>query len=318
MQKPAIPKDEQTRLNVLKALEILDTPAEERFDRLTRIVQELFSVPIALITLVDRERQWFKSAIGLDATETPRDISFCAHTILGDDVLVVDDTKTDRRFYKNPMVRDEPGVRFYAGYPLRSIEGNKLGALALMDRKPRGFGEHHKQMLQDLAALVEREIQSSQLATVDELTLISNRRGFLALANKNMKLCQRKRMPASLVLIDLDQFEQINARHGQAAGDRALRLFADNMKNVARESDVVGRLAGDEFGILFADAEKDTARKIMTRFVSQLDSLCQQETLEFALPFSHGIVEYDPAQHADIGLLMIACGAILSKRKEIK
>jgi signal transduction histidine kinase len=152
------PDDEQQRLAALLELRILDTPAEERFDRITRIARELFAVPVALVSLVDANRQWFKSAAGLDARETPRAISFCAHAIYGDDALVVEDALADPRFFDNPLVLGAPGVRFYAGFPLRSRGGRKLGTLCLIDRAPRRFGTAEVQHLRDLAAWAEAEL----------------------------------------------------------------------------------------------------------------------------------------------------------------
>ena len=123
MKTPELPADERTRLEILRSLKILDTLPEERFDRLTRLARKLFDVPIALVSLVDVNRQWFKSSAGLDATETPREISFCGHAILGDDILVVSDTQLDERFHDNPLVTGGPAIRFYAGCPLTGANG---------------------------------------------------------------------------------------------------------------------------------------------------------------------------------------------------
>jgi GAF domain-containing protein len=122
--KPSLPLDECERLDALRALGILDTEGEERFDRITRLAKRLFGVPIALISLVDQDRQWFKSRQGLDASETSREISFCGHAILKDSALVVSDTLNDERFHDNPLVTSEPSIRFYAGQPLRAPGGS--------------------------------------------------------------------------------------------------------------------------------------------------------------------------------------------------
>ena len=134
MQSPDFPPDEAFRLRTLTSLSILDTPAEERFDRLTRLAQRLFNVPIALVSLIDSNRQWFKSCQGLDVRETPRDVSFCAHAILGNDLLVVPDAAADARFADNPLVTGEPFIRFYAGCPLKAPNGSLLGTLCVIDR----------------------------------------------------------------------------------------------------------------------------------------------------------------------------------------
>lgn len=137
MQAPAIPDYERQRLDALRRLAILDSSAEERFDRITRMARNLFEVPISLISLVDGERQWFKSRCGLDAQETPRDISFCGHAILGEEIFVVEDATRDPRFADNPLVLGDPHIRFYAGSPLHIAGGYKVGTLCLIDRQPR-------------------------------------------------------------------------------------------------------------------------------------------------------------------------------------
>ena len=163
--KPApLPPDEERRLQALWACGVLDTEAEERFDRFTRIAAALFDVPIALVSLVDRDRQWFKSRRGLDARETTRDSAFCAHAILGEDVLQVPDALQDDRFADNPLVTGEPRVRFYAGAPLTLKNGTHAGTLCVMDHRARNLDGNQLQLLRDLAKLVEHEFHKSPAA----------------------------------------------------------------------------------------------------------------------------------------------------------
>lgn len=151
MLKPNIPHNEEQRLQVLRDLGILDTHAEERFDRITRLAQQLFQVPIALISLVDSDRQWFKSRQGLDVSETPRDVSFCGHAILGSDVFCVPDATLDARFADNPLVVGAPNVRFYAGAPLQVEDGLRMGTLCLIDHDARELSQAQIELLRDLA-----------------------------------------------------------------------------------------------------------------------------------------------------------------------
>ena len=160
MREAPIPPNEVERLAALRALQLLDTPSEERFDRITRLAARLFDVPITLVSLVDANRQWFKSCQGLPVSETPRGVSFCAHAILGDDALVVPDARLDPRFADNPLVVGEPGVRFYAGQPLHDLTGHRLGTLCLVDRRPRHLDAPDLAALRDLAVWAEREINS--------------------------------------------------------------------------------------------------------------------------------------------------------------
>ena len=162
MLKPLIPASEIARLQALRDLSLLDTPAEERFDRLTRIAQHILQVPIALVSLIDADRQWFKSRQGLDAQEIHRDISFCGHAILRPDVLVVADAVADQRFADNPLVLGAPSIRFYAGAPLTLSSGECVGTLCVIDRQPRQVTRAQLAALQDLAACVVEELEQAR------------------------------------------------------------------------------------------------------------------------------------------------------------
>lgn len=137
MQTPPIPNNEKERLIALRQLKLLDTPTGERFERITRLVKQVFNTEMALITLVDENRQWFKSSHELDASETPRENSFCGHAILGQDIFLIPDATKDERFIDNPVVTDPPNVRSYAGAPLKTNEGYRIGTLYIIDTQPR-------------------------------------------------------------------------------------------------------------------------------------------------------------------------------------
>jgi PAS domain S-box-containing protein len=157
---PATPANEPGRLAALLAFELLDTPAEQMFDRITALAAQICGVPIALISLIDAERQWFKSRVGLDAQETPREMAFCAHAINGDSLFEVDNTLLDPRFCDNPLVTGAPDIRFYAGMPLSDGLGNNLGTLCVIDRQPRHLNDGQRQALQLLA---EQTVQLFEL-----------------------------------------------------------------------------------------------------------------------------------------------------------
>lgn len=153
-----IPVDDAQRLEALHSLGLLDTAPEERFDRITRVLSLAMNVPMAYISLVDSDRQWFKSSCGLTHTETARDVSFCGHAILADDPLVVPDASDDRRFCDNPLVTGDPFIRFYAGYPIAGPGGQRVGTLCIADRRPRTMPPAQLEMLREMARLVEREL----------------------------------------------------------------------------------------------------------------------------------------------------------------
>lgn len=192
LNQPAKPHNENARLEVLNSLNLLDAPPEERFDRVTRLAKRLFNVPVAKVTLVASDAVLTMSCAGAEAgTSIPRDISFCTHAILSDDILVVPDALLDPRFSDRPFVTGEPHIRFYAGCPLTVPNGCKLGTLCLVDTVPRTLNEEDIKLLRDLAAMVEHEMAAVQMATMDELTKLLNRRGFEVLGQQAIHVCVR-------------------------------------------------------------------------------------------------------------------------------
>jgi GAF domain-containing protein len=167
-----IPPNEADRLAELRSFGVLDTPPEQVFDDITFLASQIYQTPIALVSLVDRDRQWFKSAIGVDIPETHRDLAFCAHAIWDPtEVMIVEDAAYDPRFANNPLVVSEPSVRFYAGAPLQTSSGNAIGTLCVIDRVPRRLDAGEQEALEALARLVtnELEMRRALLAFSDRL-----------------------------------------------------------------------------------------------------------------------------------------------------
>ena len=158
MQEPEIPANEAERLAALNAQAIMDTEAEDELDRITRLLAETLDTPIALVSLVDDKRQWFKSRVGLDATETPREISFCGHAVASGQPLIVNNALEDERFRDNPLVEGAPDIRFYAGIPLKTASGHILGTLCAIDREPRDLTNEQRFFLESLAGVAERHL----------------------------------------------------------------------------------------------------------------------------------------------------------------
>ena len=315
---PKLAASEKERLKTLRSLSILDTPSEERFDRITRMARRLFNVPIALISLIDEDRQWFKSCMGLDVRETARDISFCGHAILTEGVMVVADANVDKRFSDNPLVLNEPNIGFYAGCPVHALNGQVLGTLCLIDTKPRPFSEEDVEMLRDLALIVESEIAIAELATVDELTGISNRRGFLMLAEHGLNMCARRDLPASLVLIDIDKFKLVNEAHGRREGDRALRSFTEQMKNKLRASDLFARIGSDEFVVLLTNTASNMADTVMADFNEVLNEFNARVNRGYTLAFSYGVVDFNASKHTTVEKLLVDADIIMYDKKKQK
>ncbi len=176
MKHPPIPDNEPERLQALEETGLLDTAPEARFDRLTRLASQALGIPVALVSLVDEQRQWFKSAVGLEVRETGRDISFCGHAIHSDDIMVITDARLDPRFEGNPLLSGDKPVIFYAGAPLHSPEGHRLGTLCVIDHVPRRFGKREERILRDIADCVEQEIRNREVNTLYREVLESERR----------------------------------------------------------------------------------------------------------------------------------------------
>lgn len=299
---PAIPSpdDEAETIRSLHALDLLGSGPDERFDRMTRLAQRLFDTPIALLRLVDSDRQWIKSRFGRDPQGGLPELSFCAHAVLGDDVLVVPDATRDERFRDHPLVVDLPEIRFYAGCPVRAPDGTALGTLCVIDHEPRDMGDDDIGALKDLAWMLEQELRSLSLATSDDLTGLTNRRGFDAIAAHTIAMCRRVAEPATLLYFDLDDFKDVNDRMGHAAGDRVLRSFARQLQATFRDSDVVARVGGDEFCVLLTSATtEDVARPL-----SLLEGRLKTREGEPLVDFSVGVAPYDPARHGSVQALV--------------
>ncbi len=280
--KAELPKNEKERLAALKQLNILDTPLEDRFERITRIVSRSLNVPIAAVSLIDESRQWFKSIQGLNASETPRDIAFCAHTILSDELLLIPDATQDERFADNPLVTHEPFIRFYAGYPLSLSKDVRIGTLCAIDHIPRNLSSEDLEILHDLAKMVESELLAVALSQVqlsliqelselertvmiDSLTRLWNRLGIDTLLHREWEYAVRKNSSLAIIMVDFDNFKQINDTYGHLVGDEVLQGCSQLILSSLRSSDVVGRWGGDEFMVILPGVDREQADMILQR-----------------------------------------------------
>ena len=249
--------DEEGRLAALERYDILDTPPEAPFEKITALVQDVLKVPICAVSLLDRDRQWFKSVQGLDSGETVRPISFCTHTIKANDPLIIQDALQDPRFATNPLVVGDPGIRSYAGVPLHTPDGYNVGALCAIDTVPRDYSPAQIGILASFAALVVDELELRRIAERDHLTQALTRRGFVEQMKKEIARCHRHGRDSVFVMMDIDHFKSVNDRFGHPAGDEVLKAVSAACAGMLRDNDALGRLGGEEFGILLT--ETDTA-----------------------------------------------------------
>lgn len=286
--------------HALLDLDLLGTGPDERFDRLTRLARHLFDVPMALLSLSGSDRRWIESRFGVDPSKPPPEVSFCSHANSDEGMLIVPDASRDARFRDHPAVKDLPEVRFYAGCPVKGPDGNPLGTLCVIDHEPREMGEEEAGVLKDLAWMLEQELKSLSLATLDELTGLTNRRGFDALAEHTIAMCRRVGEPATLLYFDLDDFKRVNDTLGHHAGDRVLRSFAHCLKETFRDSDVVARVGGDEFCVLLTAATTEDVKRPLSLLAGRL----RTRGGEPAVGFSVGVAPYDPSRHTSVQALV--------------
>ncbi|MDZ4335896.1 MAG: sensor domain-containing diguanylate cyclase [Pseudomonas sp.] len=287
MLSPEMPCDEVLRQQILDDNELLDTPADPYLDTLVRVVREVFAVKTVLISLIDHDRQWFKSRIGLEITETPRTISFCAHAILGTQPLIVEDTYNDLRFHDNPVVVNNPQIRFYAGQPLFSQEGQPLGTLCLIDPTPRQLTDKQVRLFIDMATLVEGYLklrhvseQTAQLRAalsreqrktmLDPLTQLWNRAGLNHFLPRQQEQADDLGLQLGVLFCDLDYFKKVNDNHGHAAGDQVLWETARRISAAVRPQDVVTRSGGEEFVVLLQVHDEHELLQIAERIRTAL------------------------------------------------
>jgi diguanylate cyclase (GGDEF)-like protein len=228
---------------------------------------------------------------------------------------LVSDASADTRFKDNPLVTSAPGIRVYAGYPLKVKDDAKIGTLCLIDQIPRDFTSDDQEALRDLAAMVEKELVALQMATMDELTQLTNRHGLVAMGQNVLNLIRRLNTPALVSVFDLDGFKAINDTFGHAEGDFALKAFARILGETFREADVVSRLGGDEFVTIMANCDEAAAEKIIGRLECNLTDYNKTNNKGYEIRVSVGHVRYDPNRHQTINLMIADADAAMYRVK---
>jgi diguanylate cyclase (GGDEF)-like protein len=312
---------EAQRLQALHQYNILDTPAEDFFDDIVLLASLVCRTPIALITLVDSTRQWFKAKIGIQVIETAREISFCQHALEHpENVLVIPDVTQDARFTDNLLVHNSPYMRFYAGAPLVTADRHVLGTLCVIDSRARTLGPTKQQVLKVLARRVvaaldtRSEVASLQiLSTTDALTGLHNRRAFNAMFTEEFLNAKRAGKPLSLILCDIDHFKRFNDTLGHPAGDRLLQTVSAALRRGARGTDHVARLGGDEFAIILPNTTCDVARQLADRLRKAVKA---QFAGEPAVTLSIGVADFQPGMESGTTLFSQADRALYEAKRQ--
>ncbi|MGI8549877.1 MAG: diguanylate cyclase [Dehalococcoidia bacterium] len=299
------------RLDALHRTGLLDSPAEEAFDRLTRLASKIIGVSVALVSLVDSDRQFFKSASGLSEPwvsqrQTPLSHSFCQHVVASGKPLVIDDARQDPILRHNPAIPDL-GVVAYAGVPLTTTDGKSLGSFCVIDPEPRAWTDDDLSVLSDLAAAAMTEIelrarqqeltraneQLAWLASCDELTGLSNRRAFQERLDQELSRAQRHQRVFSLVMLDVDHFKTVNDTYGHPAGDAVLRSLATVLSAGLRRSDLAARYGGEEFVLLLPETAGAQGQELAERLRRAVEAMrVDQEGKQIQITCSFGVGAY--------------------------
>lgn len=273
-----IPANEATRLAALQSYQILDTLPESSYDDITLLASQICGTPIAAMSLIDSERQWFKSKVGTDLTGSSREMAFCAHAILGDDLMVVPNTLDDVRFVNNPLVSADPNIRFYAGAPLITPTGEALGTVCVIDRVQRTLSDAQADSLRalsrqvmaqlELRRLIDLQMQTQRMleesktrlevanarlqteSITDDVTSFHNTRFLHRFLDRRIKAAQETGEEISLVFFDMDKFKQVVDTHGHQLGAKVLREVAQTIDGVLGKEDRIVRYGGDEFVVV--------------------------------------------------------------------
>lgn len=265
MKIAPLPLNEKKRLAALAKYRLLDTPAEQIFDDIAWLAATICDVPIALISLIDQHRQWFKSNVGLqELTEIPRDLAFCSHAILNTTLMEVSDTTKDERFYNHPTVISSPKIHFYAAMPLITPKGYAIGTLAIADRIAKKLNDQQKIILAHLSKTIITLFQARKKniklretlhrqSIHDSLTGLYNRRYLDETLHREIYRTARQKTSLIVVMIDIDHFKEFNDTYGHDTGDAVLRQLATIISSHTRTYDLAYRFGGEEFLLLLHD-----------------------------------------------------------------
>jgi diguanylate cyclase (GGDEF)-like protein len=302
MAEPFATGEETKRLHALQSLKVLDAQPAVRFERITRLAQRVFDVPLAAVRLpaydgvASAEHRALLEAID-QVLDRARHAG--ARSKTARDVVVVPDLRADSRFKQRMLRLDGRAVRFCAACAIHAPHGSRVGTLYVLDVVPRTLSVSDSQLFAELGGMASAELASLSIATSDPLTLLANRRGFEQIASHILPMAKRLILPVALVHIDLDGFKSINDNQGHAAGDRLLAQFARHLLKNFRESDVVARLGGDEFCVLMSGATEPAVLEALRRLQMRLEQ-CGPEPVRF----SAGLAMFDPARHASVADLL--------------
>jgi len=263
------------RVAVVRQLDILDTPAEERFDRIVRVAARALNAASATISFVDERREWIKASVGFAHPQLSRQVSLAAHAVASGDLIAVADVAADVRFHDNPVVFGPPRIRFFASHPLQARDGSVVGALSVYDASPKDFGVTDRTLLADLAAICEREIRegapgaqalaqkSTEVERIDAVTRLWNRAAMFDIMRREIECARAEGRPVALLLLAIDLDAAV--RKGGSATDAILAEVAHLLRASLRPYDIPARFGSGEFAALLIGVDEARAHDAAAR-----------------------------------------------------
>lgn len=308
--------EDPARLATIDRYEVLDTQPEPQFDRIARLVCNVFDLPMGVVSIIDAHRQWYKASAGMKVREAYAPDTICRHTLVDGKTIIVPNALDDIRFSQSPLVQGEPHIRFCASVPMKADDGNFIGTVCGLDNKPRHLTERQIQIFEDIAQIAMDALEMRRLASTDALTGALTRRAFLEVADKAMLRAKRYRQDMVCIILDIDHFKSINDKWGHAAGDEVLRTVSAVCRSNLREVDHFCRIGGEEFVILLEQANPQSAIVVAEKLRVKLE----QTPIRLGARDINVTASFGAAQTSttgfDLGALMGAADAQLYEAKK--